>query len=322
MKRFFSLILALSMLCMTFASCASNDEDNVGEIIAEQTVIEDNGLGDDSSDYLMDDLETKDLEREKITYTVMSMNVLGKYSGDTAQDSTTKARMKIIGDYVSDLKPDSIGIQEYGARNIAFLPGYLPSNYASVDFGQSWISTFYNTDKYTIKAKNCIRLTTSSNQKYCFTWVVFANKNDESLAYIHGNLHLEYKDTTTRITNAQEVNTEISKIFANAEYKALPFVITGDYNAKHEIEPAVFSKIAGIYNIKCAAQVAMSAEKGQATYHNVGVSAGTGYALDHVLVNTDTTQALSHDIIKENDYAQIVSASDHYPVVVKFSSKK
>ena len=199
------------MLCMTFASCASNDEDNEGEIIAEQTVIEDNGLGDDSSDYLMDDLETKDLEREKITYTVMSMNVLGKYSGDTAQDSTTKARMKIIGDYVSDLKPDSIGIQEYGARNIAFLPGYLPSNYASVDFGQSWISTFYNTDKYTIKAKNCIRLTTSSNQKYCFTWVVFANKNDESLAYIHGNLHLEYKDTTTRIANTQEVNAEISK---------------------------------------------------------------------------------------------------------------
>ena len=29
-----------------------------------------------------------------------------------------------------------------------------------------------------------------------------------------------------------------------------------------------------------------------------------------------------HDIIKEDDYAPIVNASDHYPVIVEFTSKE
>ena len=255
------------------------------------------------------------------TYTVMSTNVLGKYSGDTAQDATTEARMKIIGDYVKTLMPDSRGVQEYGARNKAFLPEYLPSEYASVSFSPDWVATFYNSAKFSVEAKNCIRLTTVSNQNYCFTWVVFRHK-DGDLAYIHGNLHLEYKNTATRITNAEEVNDEISRIFANSQYASLPLVITGDYNAKLEIEPAVFSTIAGNYNIRCASEVALAADSGQASFHELGVSSGAGMALDHILVNCDTTEALTHDIIKQDDYAEIVNASDHYPVVVKFIAKQ
>ncbi|MBR4013928.1 MAG: hypothetical protein IKJ00_06495 [Clostridia bacterium] len=66
MKKVFSLILALLMLCMTFVSCASNDEDNDGEITAEQTVIGDDGLVYDENGYLMDDLGTKDFEGKEI----------------------------------------------------------------------------------------------------------------------------------------------------------------------------------------------------------------------------------------------------------------
>ena len=254
-------------------------------------------------------------------YKIMSANVLGKYERQIFEDSTTQARMKIIGELIGAERPDSVGIQEYGSRNQKFLPMYIPSCYAAVDFDQKWISTLYNKDKFTVTDKGSLRLTTSSNQGYRFTWAVF-NRKDGSPAYIHGNLHLEYKDHETRLINASEINSELTRIFNNTEYRALPLVITGEYNAKLEIEPDVFFAIAGKYDIRSAALVAHSAENGQATFHQLGKPSGIGNALDHALVKCSTTEVYRHDIIKEDSCPSIVDASDHYPVIIEFTVKE
>ena len=68
--------------------------------------------------------------------------------------------------------------------------------------------------------------------------------------------------------------------------------------------------------------IAHSAEKGQATFHELGKPSGEGRALDHALIRCDTAEVYKHDIIKEDDYAPIVNASDHYPVIVEFTSKE
>ncbi len=257
-----------------------------------------------------------------VEYTVMSSNILGKYSQDSAEDSTTDSRMQAIADCIAYYAPDSVGFQEYGSQNKLFLKKYLPKEYAFVDFGQEWIPTIYNNDKLELVDSVCKRLTTSSAQQYCFTVAVFASRESGDLAYIHGNLHFEYKDKETRLINAEEVNDALWALFdENEDYKSLPLVITGDYNATTKSEPKVFSTISDGYSIKTASDVALSAEKNQATYHhNVGTIAGTGDAIDHVLVNTDTTQVYLHDIIKEADYPDILTASDHYPVLIEFST--
>ena len=261
------------------------------------------------------------IKRRSIMYKIMSANVLGKYERQIFEDSTTQARMKIIGELIGAERPDSVGIQEYGSRNQKFLPMYIPPCYAAVDFDQKWISTFYNKDKFTVTDKCSLKLTTSSNQGYRFTWAVLGHKNG-GLAYIHGNLHLEYKDHETRLINASEINSELTRIFNNTEYRNLPLVITGDYNAKLETEPDVFSAIAGKYDIRSAALVAHSAENGQATFHQLGKSTGAGNALDHALVNCGITEVYRHDIIKEDSCPSIVDASDHYPVIIEFTVKE
>ena len=253
-------------------------------------------------------------------YKIMSTNVLGKYSKHVAEDDITEARMRTIAECIEFYAPDSIGVQEYGSQNKKFLPKYLSEKYLSVEFGQNWISTFYDAERLALEHSICKKLTTSSGQNYCFTVAVFSDKVNGSLAYIHGNLHLEYKDKETRLIDAEEINAEIEELYKNNEdYKALPLLITGDYNAKLSAEPEVFSAIAGDRNIRSAVAVADVAEDGQTSYHgSVGVPRGAGEAIDHILVNGDTTHVIVHNIIKEDDYPAILAASDHYPVVVEF----
>ncbi len=253
-------------------------------------------------------------------YKIMSTNVLGKYPRHSAEDAITESRMKTLAECISFFAPDSVGVQEYGSQNQIFLPKYLPEKYTFVDFGQTWISTFYDSERLLPIKTVCKRLSTSSNQGYRFTAVVFAHKADGSLAYIHGNLHLEYKDKETRLINAEEVNAAIRELFAeNEEYKALPLVITGDYNARADLESAVFETIAGDYNIKDSVSVAENAEGECGTFHPVGVPVMSGTAVDHVLVNCDTVRVLTQNIIKEDDYSGILDASDHYPLLIEFS---
>ncbi len=257
----------------------------------------------------------------KKSYRIMSINVLGKYPQHESENEITEARMKAIAECVCHYAPDSVGLQEYGSQNKLFLPKHLPAEYAFVDFGQYWISTFYNANKLTLTDSRCKRLTTSSNQGYRFTLAVFSHKESGELAYIHGNLHLEYKDKETRIIDAEEINASLSELFAEEpQYSALPLVITGDYNATISSEPEVFAKIAGSLNIQSAENVTLKSEGGQFTFHNAtGVPKGAGDAIDHALVNCDTTCVQLHDVIKENDYPEILSASDHYPILVEFS---
>ncbi len=258
----------------------------------------------------------------KDAYKIMSINVLGKYPKQESENEITESRMKTIAECVAHYGAHSVGLQEYGSQNKLFLPKYLPSEYTFVDFGQDWISTFYNTKKLTLVKQSCKRLTTSSNQKYCFTVSVFSSKQNGELAYIHGNLHLEYKDKETRIIDAEEINAVLTELFAeNEKYSSLPLVITGDYNAPPDTEPQIYATIAGNYNIKSAADVADSAESGEATFHfEIGKARGAGSAIDHALVNCDTTAVHLHNVIKENDYPAILDASDHYPVFVEISS--
>ncbi len=255
-------------------------------------------------------------------YRIMSVNVLGKYPKQESENEITESRMKTIAECVAHYGADSVGLQEYGSQNKLFLPKYLPADYTFADLGQDWISTFYNAKKLAVEKSFCKRLTTSSNQKYCFTVVVFSHKGSGEPAYIHGNLHLEYKDKETRIIDAEEINAAISELFAEDEqYRSLPLVITGDYNAPPDAEPEIYTTIAGAFNIKDSAAVATIAEDGEATFHfNTGVARGAGSAIDHVLVNCDTTEVHLHDVIKENDYPDILSASDHYPVLVEISA--
>ncbi len=256
-------------------------------------------------------------------YSVMSSNLLGKYPQDASEDKATDSRMKTIAECIKHYAPDSVGFQEYGSQNKLFLTQYLPSEYKFVDFGQDWIPTLYNSNTLVLEDSACTTLTTTSNQQYRFTAAVFSSKTSGDMAYIHCNLHLEYKDAATRLTNAEEINEALHKLFEKSnDYSSLPLVITGDYNAAPETEPKVFETISDGHNIKNSVEVAKSSEKGQATYHkNVGVTAGVGNAIDHVLVQADTTKVYSHNIIKENDYADILSASDHYPVLVEFSKQ-
>lgn len=253
-------------------------------------------------------------------YKIMSTNVLGKYSKHAAEDNITEARMRTLAECIEFYAPDSVGVQEYGRQNQKFFPEYLPSKYQFVEFGQSWISTLYNSERLVLEHSTCRKLTTSSGQNYCFTIAVFSDKVNGSLAYIHGNLHLEYKDKETRIIDAAEINAEIKELYNNNEaYRAVPLLITGDYNASLLKEPEVFSTISGDYHIKSAVLVADSAEDGQATYHgSVGVPRGVGEGIDHVLVSCDTVHVTHHNIIKEDDYPKILDASDHYPLLVEF----
>ncbi|MBQ8817036.1 MAG: hypothetical protein IJZ83_00495 [Clostridia bacterium] len=253
-------------------------------------------------------------------YKIMSVNVLGKYLQHESEDEITESRMKTIAECIELYAPASVGVQEYGRQNKKFFPKYLPKKYEFVEFGQDWISTFYDAELLRLEHSICKRLTTSSGQKYCFTIAVFSEKESGKLAYIHGNLHLEYKDKETRIINAEEINAELSELYKdNEDYSTLPLAITGDYNANLVTEPEVFSNMAGELHIRSAMTVADVAEDGQATFHGkLGNPRGEGNAIDHVLVNCDTTHVLSHDVIKENDYPEILDASDHYPVLVEF----
>ena len=198
----------------------------------------------------------------------------------------------------------------------------LGEKYEEFTFGKSgglMISTIYRKDKYSVKDWGMKSLKVSGGQDYYFTWLLLENKTTGD-TYIHANLHLEYRSDALRLEQAAMIQPEIDSIMA--EYGDAVFVMSGDYNARLNDSPAIFETMAGENHLSSAALVAPEGknDSNKKSYVGLCVDGGnaTGQPIDHIFVNTDTTEVLLHKIIADS---VICHASDHRPVLVDVASK-
>ena len=332
LKKTISIILALATVFFVGALSACKDDSNMEDT---DTVNNNNQKPENTADNSATGNEgfadTLNWDTAKPVYKVLSANVLGIWSSSKPEVvATAQSKMDTIVNYINTVKPDSVAVQEYGNYNKKYLNTDTLDGYKMFESSNNgnMMPMFYR-DIYSIADSGCISIQVRVGYNpVSFSWMVLENA-DGTLAYIHGNLHLDYgkagTDEHKRVYQCELINAELGKIFAsNAEYKTIPLILTGDYNTKVN-DPdadAIFGTLIGDYSIENVLDVAESAEKGHATYHSAPGKLPTGdQPIDHALVNSQSKRVLTHNIITDDDWDGMLDASDHYPILIEMTAK-
>ena len=322
---------AMELLDYTVKSNDGNISVKVGGMIAAYAAFEDikQMLTTDTSSGISFSANAADtllaalpVERsEGSSLRVMSANVMGAGMEEDGQCGT-EFRSALLAEYILALKPDSVGLQEYNAKNRQYLGPRLSSKYETVSFsgyGVNWVSTVYRKDKYTAIENKMISLKVDGGQDYYFAWVALKDKNTGEI-YIHGNLHLDYRGDTYRTKQAELVNAELAKVIE--KYPDAIIAVTGDYNCKWS--SSVLKKLVEGVDMTDAAVAAPEgkADNKHKSYYKLctlgRLETGSYDAIDHVLVKESLSDVKLHKIIYDK---LICHASDHYPVLVDIAKK-
>ena len=322
---------AMELLDYTVKSNDGNISVKVGGMIAAYAAFEDikQMLTTDTSSGISFSANAADtllaalpVERsEGSSLRVMSANVMGAGMEEDGQCGT-EFRSALLAEYILALNPDSVGLQEYNAKNRQYLGQRLSSQYETVSFtgyGVNWVSTVYRKDKYTAIENKMISLKVDGGQDYYFAWVALKDKNTGEI-YIHGNLHLDYRGDTYRTKQAELVNAELAKVIE--KYPDAIIAVTGDYNCKWS--SSVLKKLVEGVDMTDAAVAAPEgkADNKHKSYYKLctlgRLETGSYDAIDHVLVKESLSDVKLHKIIYDK---LICHASDHYPVLVDIAKK-
>ena len=322
---------AMELLDYTVKSNDGNISVKVGGMIAAYAAFEDikQMLTTDTSSGISFSANAADtllaalpVERsEGSSLRVMSANVMGAGMEEDGQCGT-EFRSALLAEYILALNPDSVGLQEYNAKNRQYLGPRLSSQYETVSFtgyGVNWVSTVYRKDKYTAIENKMISLKVDGGQDYYFAWVALKDKNTGEI-YIHGNLHLDYRGDTYRTKQAELVNAELAKVIE--KYPDAIIAVTGDYNCKWS--SSVLKKLVEGVDMTDAAVAAPEgkADNKHKSYYKLctlgRLETGSYDAIDHVLVKESLSDVKLHKIIYDK---LICHASDHYPVLVDIAKK-
>lgn len=247
-------------------------------------------------------------------YRFMSYNLLGVQETDT--HCSLQMRTDLAAEYILAFSPDSVGVQELNGGNRSCLQKTeLLDTYTLVSFagvGSPWVSTLYKTAKFDLLESNCISIQVHDSQNYYMTWVALKDKATGQVV-IHANLHLDYSFAENRLEQAVLVNAELKR--AMAKYPGAMLGMSGDYNTTADVTD-LFLALENGTGLRDAQEL-LPDDRNDADRNSCpGVctpGALSGSPIDHILINTDTTEALLHDVIQDD---LVCHASDHYPVIV------
>ena len=261
-------------------------------------------------------LRNSAVERSDETdYRFMSYNLLGVQ--ETGTHCSLQMRTDLAAEYILAFAPDSVGVQELNGGNrscmekTGLLDTYTLVSFAG--FGSPWVSTLYKTAKYDLLESNCISIQVHDSQNYFMTWVALKDKATGQVV-IHANLHLDYSSAKNRLEQAVLVNAELKR--AMAKYPGAMLGMSGDYNTTADVTD-LFLALENGTGLRDAQEL-LPDDRNDADRNSCpGVCTPgallLGSPIDHILINTDTTEALLHDVIQDD---LVCHASDHYPVIV------
>lgn len=260
-------------------------------------------------------LRNSAVERSDETdYRFMSYNLLGVQ--ETGTHCSLQMRTDLAAEYILAFAPDSVGVQELNGGNrscmekTGLLDTYTLVSFAG--FGSPWVSTLYKTAKFDLLESNCISIQVHDSQNYYMTWVALKDKATGQVV-IHANLHLDYSSAENRLEQAVLVNAELKR--AMAKYPGAMLGMSGDYNTTADVTD-LFLALENGTGLRDAQEL-LPDDRNDADRNSCpGVctpGALSGSPIDHILINTDTTEALLHDVIQDD---LVCHASDHYPVIV------
>lgn len=174
---------------------------------------------------------------------ILDQNVLGWGSWD---GSTFEQRQPAMAEYMLEILPDSIGLQEATAAWADYMDTALGAKYARVgvdnvgaDKGDFDFATYiyYRKDIYKVIATDTFWLSTTPHipsqegsvkdaNRTC-TWVVLENLQT-GFRYVHMNCHADHKDG---IINALQLQM-MRALMLRFEEMGYPVFATGDYNTR------------------------------------------------------------------------------------------
>lgn len=172
---------------------------------------------------------------------ILDQNVLCSGSID---GSTLEQRLPATSEYMLDLLPDSIGVQEAKTAWADHLDEALGDKYARVgvdnvgaDKGGFATYIYYRKDKYKVIATDTFWLSRTPHvpsqegsvkdaNRTC-TWVILENI-ETGFRYVHMNLHADHKDAIINFMQLQMIRGTMLRF----EAMGYPVFATGDYNTR------------------------------------------------------------------------------------------
>lgn len=248
--------------------------------------------------------------------TILDQNVLCSGSQD---GSTLEQRLPATSQYMLELLPDSIGVQEAKTAWADHLDAALGEKYARVgvecnkgeDKGGFATYVYYRKDKYKVIATDTFWLSTTPDvpsqegsvkdaNRTC-TWVILEDK-ETGFRYVHMNCHADHKDG---IINAMQLQM-IRSMMLRFEAMGYPVFATGDYNTRE----GSFSYEQMVADGKITdARYATSATDSTVSHF------GNNANIDYCFITGNTIDVKLFDVI-ENKHGD-VTVSDHNGIYVR-----
>ena len=228
-------------------------------------------------------------------------------------------RRRLIKKMIKREAPDVIGFQEVQPHIFGWLTKTFPE-YAflgvgrNADFSGEAVPVAYRKDKFTALSFRQFWLSDtpevpgsrytkdqSACPRVCVIATLAVTENGKTFCF--ANTHLDHKGECAKEDGAKLIASELSKC-------SLPFILTGDFNAKPDEQP-----IRVILENKSIKDATASLGQSFATYHEYG-KINNNFKIDYIFTNDN---AKVSELKVHTDEKRGVFLSDHYPVSVNIS---
>ncbi len=244
-------------------------------------------------------------EAEPTGLRIMSFNVLC---------ANTSGRKDPVCNTISELSPDSFGVQEATKGWMDTLKSKLGSEYGCVGYGRDGGSSgehsaiFYKKNKYKVLGYGTKWLSATPNEvskvpdaeyRRIVTYIILQNKQD-GYTYVHINTHLDHNSGSIR---KQQLEYLFKALPPTVD--GLPTFFTGDFNGG--IGSTGYNYVVSTKGFKNAAQLASSGDNYK---HD---TFETGGVLDYIFVKNMNFTVESYHVYDKK------KLSDHYPIYIDVS---
>lgn len=229
---------------------------------------------------------------------------------------TWEERRGLVSQQISDVLPDSVGLQEAHTGWMDYLIEELADKYDYIGVGREdgkregeFTSIFYLKEKYEVKDSGNFWLSETPDvpskgwdaacTRIC-TWAKLADRKTGK-EYVHINTHFDHRGRQAQLKSVYMIHEKAK------EFEALPVVITADLNILEGSDIYLKMVSSLLKDSKHLAADTMSC----LTFHNAFPKKFKDYVIDYVLVNRHVTPKV-YKVITQGIDGRFVS--DHYPV--------
>jgi endonuclease/exonuclease/phosphatase family metal-dependent hydrolase len=178
---------------------------------------------------------------------VMSFNI--RYGTANDAENHWKNRSDLVAETIQMFDPDLLGTQEVLKFQADFLQQILPEygfhgvgREDGLDQGE-YVPVMYRKDRFTVKDSGHFWLSDTpeiagskswdSSLPRMVSWVQLSDLSNNGAKFIFLNTHFDHQGPIARLESARLIRKRAEEIMG----KALPFIITGDFNTTEDGQP-------------------------------------------------------------------------------------